>query len=204
MSSEQAPLTEFRKFPSLETRAQENLKFIRETMERAASFTAVPGRGGVLMGVTALGAAFWASRCVTAEGWMGVWVVEALVAVMIGGIAIFRKARAADTPFLGAAGRKFALSLLPPLAAGALLTLSLYHAGKVRLIPGEWLLLYGAGVVTGGAFSVRVVPMMGLCFMGLGAVALFAPAEWLNGLMALGFGGLHIVFGWIIARRYGG
>jgi hypothetical protein len=190
--------------PALHDRAIANLRFIRETMERASSFTAVPGWGGVLMGATALAATFIAAQQASRNLWLATWVVEALLAFVIGGWAMDRKARRVETPLLSGPGRKFALSYSPPILVGALLTVVLYQAGLVNVLPGVWLLLYGTGVVTGGAFSVRIVPVMGLCFMLLGAIALFAPASWRNYLMAAGFGGLHIIFGIIIARRHGG
>lgn len=190
--------------PSLHGRAMDNLRFIRETMERATSFTAVPGWGGVAVGLTALAATALAGRQPTTRTWLMTWLVEALLALTIGGWTMHRKARAGESTLLSGPGRKFALSLLPPLLAGAVLSVVLYRAQVFFALPGLWLLLYGTGIVTGGAFSVRIVPVMGLCFMALGILALGAPMTYGNWFMAAGFGGLHIVFGIIIARRHGG
>jgi hypothetical protein len=185
-------------------RAIENLRFIRDTMERAGAFTAVPGWGGVGMGITALVAAWLASRQPTVERWMLTWVAEGWLAFAIGGIAMVRKAAAGETPISSKPGRRFVLAYTPPILVGALLTVALYRAGLTTLLPGVWLLLYGVAVVTGGALSVPVIPVMGACFMLLGAVALFSPAGWGDLLMAIGFGGIHVTFGVWIARRYGG
>lgn len=184
--------------------ALENLRFIRETMERSTSFTAVPGWGAIAMGATALGAAWVAARQPSQPAWLAVWLAEAALAFMVGGCAVFQKARAAELPLLSGAGRKFSLSLLPPILSGALLTAALARFGLFHALPGLWLLTYGAGLVAAGAFSVRVVPVMGVCFMAAGAAALFAPLAWGNWILAGAFGGLHILFGAIIARRHGG
>ncbi len=189
---------------ALEVHAADNLRFIRETMERAGSFTAVPGWGGFAIGLTALAASFVAARQTRPNAWLATWLAEALVAVGIAAGATARKARAAKMPLLSGPGRKFALSFVPPLLVGALLTIVLFRAGYAAVLPGMWLLLYGTAVVTGGAFSVRVVPVMGLCFMLAGALALFSPASWGNWFMAAGFGALQIIFGLVIAKRYGG
>jgi hypothetical protein len=181
----------------------DNLSFIRETMERATAFTAVPGWGGVAMGGIALIAAGLGWR-EPPEAWLLIWVGAAFAALLVGGWSMVRKASRAGTTVFSYSGRRFVLSYVPPILVGALLTLVLVRAGLYAALPGTWLLLYGTGVVTGGAFSVRVVPLMGICFMALGTVALFGPAEWGSALMAAGFGGLHIAFGLIIARRYGG
>jgi len=204
MFSDRRPNFRVTKPPLPRDRAIENLRYIRETLERSTAFTAVPGRGGMAMGLTALAAAVIASRQITPQAWLTVWLVEAWLAFLVGGMALAQKARAASVPVLSGAGRKFALSLLPPLLAGAALTGALFQAGLLRTMPGVWLLLYGTAIVTGGAFSVRVVPVMGLCFMGVGCAALFAPASLGNTFLAAGFGGLHLIFGLIIARRYGG
>jgi len=189
---------------ALHTRAMDNLRFIRETMERAGAFTAVPGWGGCVMGVSALAATVIASRQSTTGAWLNTWLIEGIFAIALGLYTMKRKADSAQLPLLSAPGRRFVLSFAPPLLVGALLTVVLYQAGLTRAIPGTWLLLYGTGVVTGGAYSVRVVPLMGMCFMLVGGVALFCPFSWGTALLGVGFGGLHVVFGIIIARRYGG
>jgi len=189
---------------ALDDHARDNLRFIRETMERASSFTAVPGWGGVAMGITAIGAAAVASRQPSAVSWLITWLAEAAVAFGIASFTTLTKARRANVPILAGPGRKFALSFAPPVFVAALLTVILFRAGLIWAIPGVWLLLYGTGVITGGAFSIRVVPLMGLCFMVLGTVALFSPANWGSVFLAAGFGGLHIIFGAVIARNYGG
>ena len=190
--------------PALHHRAMDNLRFIRQPMERATAFTAVPGWGGVGMGALALVAAGVAETRLTTDEWLATWLITAVLALTLGGWTMSRKARRAGTTVFSYSGRRFVLSYVPPLVVGALLTGALVRTGQLDALPGTWLLLYGTGVVTGGAFSVRVVPLMGLCFMALGAVALFGPAAWGNLLMAAGFGLLQIVFGVIIARRYGG
>ena len=190
--------------PALHERAMDNLQYIRETMERATAFTGISGWGQVAIGITALAASLIATQQKTTKSWLAVWVAEAVIALLIAGWSIDRKARAAKMPLLSGPGRKVAFSLSPPIFAGGIVTIVLYRAGLTSAIPGLWLLLYGTGVVTGGMFSVSVVPIMGLCFMALGAGAFLLPAALADWLMAAGFGGLHVVFGVIIARRYGG
>lgn len=189
---------------ALHDRAMDDLRYIRKTMERAAAFTAVPGRGGVAMGVTALLAAAAATGQPTEGRWLATWLVGAALATGMASWATARKARMAGVQLFNGPGRRFALSFLPPVIAGAALTWALYDYGATQAIPGMWLLLYGAGVTTGGTYSVRIVPIMGLCFMVVGAAALASPRAWADIYLAVGFGVLHIVFGVAIARRYGG
>lgn len=184
--------------------ALDHLRFIRETMERAGSFTAVPGWGGVAIGFSALAAGGLAARQVSVEGWLAVWFGEGMLALAIGMLAMIRKAQATNENLLSAPGRKFALGFAPPLAAGAVITAALYRGHFPGPIPAVWLLAYGAGVMTGGAFSARVIPAMGACFMAVGAAAAVAPPAWGNTFLMIGFGGLHVVFGVVIARRFGG
>lgn len=189
-------------------RALDNLRFIRATMERASAFTAVPGWGLIFIGLSALGASALAARQGVGpdvgSGWVVTWLSEAALALLIAVLAMRRKALLLGIPLLSGPGRKFAQSFAPPACAAMPLTLAILRAGLPNLLPGVWLILFGAGVVTGGAFSVKIVPLMGACFMVLGTFALAAPAAWGAWAMAVGFGGLNVVFGALIARRYGG
>jgi hypothetical protein len=188
----------------IDARAADHLRYIRETMERAVEFTAVPGWGGVAMGLTAIVAAWIAARQTSPRAWLTVWLVEAFVAVAIAASSAATKAHRGSAKLLSGPGRKFLLSFTPPIIVGGLLTFALFQAGLSSMLPGIWLLMYGTAIVTGGAFSVRVVPVMGMALMALGAIALFGPSNWGDAFMASGFGALQIGFGLWIARHHGG
>lgn len=190
--------------PDLAPDPADDLRFIRDTMERSAPFTAVPGWGQVILGLTALAAAGLAARQPNSAAWLKIWLAEAFLAALIAFVSMRWKANRRGLPLFSGPGRKVALGLFPPLIAGALLTFLLVRAGLQSALAPAWLLLYGAGIITGGAYSVSIVPVMGLCFMATGALAVLAPAAWSNGFLAAGFGGLHIIFGFLIARRHGG
>jgi hypothetical protein len=196
--------SEINKPISLGDRAFDNLQFIRETMERSTHFTAVPGYGGILMGATAIGAAYIANGQTYLRDGLIVWLIEAVLAFAIGLLAMWQKSKIANVSLTSAPARKFALSFLPPLLCGVVITLGLWRYENYEVMIPIWILLYGAAIVCGGAFSVKAVPIMGWCFIALGAIAFFIPAGFGNWLMAISFGVLHIIFGFIIARKFGG
>ncbi|MBN2329549.1 MAG: hypothetical protein JXR73_20575 [Candidatus Omnitrophica bacterium] len=190
--------------PALHAHAMNDLRFIRETMERSTSFTAVPGWGMTAVGGTALITAWAASHASSLNAWLLIWLLEAALALSIGMAFMRYKARLAQLSLFSGAGGRFMLNLFVPILVGIPLTFVLYRSGQIEILPALWLLLYGAGVVTGGMFSVRVVPVMGFCFIGAGIASLFLLPHWPNGMLAFGFGGLHLLFGGIIAWRHGG
>lgn len=181
-----------------------NLRFIRETMEAAGAFTAMSGRAQVVIGVTAIAAAAVAVRQPDRLRWLGVWLAEALIAVAIATVGILEKARRRRIPLLSGVSRRFWPSFAAPLLAGAMLTAALAMRGQYAVLPGVWLLLFGAALIAGGALSVPLVRAMGWSFVALGVAALFVPAPATDVLLAAGFGGLLVVFGFAIARRHGG
>lgn len=184
--------------------ALNNLRYIRDAMERASAFTSIPGWGGVAVGVTAIAAAVLAGREGLSRNWVLIWLGEAVLAALIAGVTMVRKAKRSDVSFRGAPARRFFISYFAPIVAGAVLTVFLARNGFHEALPATWLLLYGASFVSSGAYSIPVVPVMGVCFMLLGMAACFVPFAAANVLLGAGFGGLHVVFGWVIARRYGG
>ena len=189
---------------NLSDRAIDNLQFIRETMERSTHFTAVPGYGGMLMGVTAVAAAYIAQQQPIVREWLIVWLVEAALAFAIGLLAMWQKSKIAGQSLVSAPARKFAFGFAPPLIAGVAITFGLLRYGHFESMAPTWMILYGSAVVTGGAFSVRVVPVMGWLFIAAGAAAFVLPSGYGNIMMGASFGLLHIAFGAVIAKRYGG
>ena len=189
---------------NLGDRAIDNLKFIRETMERSTAFTAVPGYGGILMGVTAVVAAYIASTQVFLVDSLMTWLIEACLAFAIGLLAMWQKSKIAGQSLISAPAKKFAMSFAPSLVAGVIAVLGLWKYGHYDQMAPVCMVSYGAAVACGGGFSVRVIPVMGWCFIAMGAVAFALPVSNGNLMMGLSFGGLHILFGAIIAKKYGG
>ncbi|HUP51382.1 MAG TPA: hypothetical protein VM198_02815 [Longimicrobiales bacterium] len=189
---------------ALRDRAMDNLRYIRETMERSASFTHVSGLGGVGMGVIALAAVVVATRAATEVAWLAAWLSAAALSFTVATLLMARKSHGEGVSLLSGPGRRFASSMTPTLLAGAALTGGLARASLYELLPATWLLLYGASIVTGGSYSVRPVPLMGAGFMLAGVLALVSPPAWGDAYMAAAFGGLHIVFGIVIWRKHGG
>lgn len=185
-------------------RAFDNLKFIRETMERSAVFTSVPGYGGMLMGVTAIGASVFASQSANYRQWLIIWLTEALLAFAVGFLTLWQKSKTANASLTSAPARKFALCLVPPLVAGVILSALFYRLDLFEYLPIVWLTLYGTAVVCGGVSSVKIVPIAGWSFIALGLISVFLPRGYGDLMMGLGFGALHIIFGFIVARKYGG
>lgn len=188
----------------LDAGADEQLRVIRAAMERAGSFTAVPGWGGVGMGLVALAAAGMARDVQDPRGWLAIWLGASVAGALIGVATMAHKTRRSGVPLLGGVSRRFYLTLGAPIAVGAVLTAALAARGETAILPGVWLLLYGSAVLTAGAQSIALIPTLGFSFLALGTIALVSPASWGDAYLALGFGLLQISFGLVIARRHGG
>ena len=190
--------------PALHARAMADLRFIRETMENASAFSTFSGFGLALVGSVATVAGLVARAQSTRPRWLLTWILAAAVSAVAGGVSTAWKTRALERPLIPGPSRKFGLSLAPALFAGMLLTAVLAGAGLFDLLPGVWLLLYGAGLVAAGAWSVKIVPAIGMAFMAFGTAALLLPPAWGDWLLIAGFGGLHLAFGVIVGWRHGG
>lgn len=187
----------------MDDHAVANLRFIRDAMKRAGSFTSIPGWGGFAIGCTAVATSIVASRLVDMR-WLEAWMADAILSAAIALIAMSIKASRAGVTLMTPAARRFFVSYFAPIAAAAVITLMLLRAQWYEAMPAVWLLSYGASFISSGSYSIRVVPQMGICFMLLGVAAALVPFPTSNALLGAGFGGLHIAFGLIIARNYGG
>ena len=190
--------------PSMDFQAENQIRYIRDVMSRATTFTAVPGKGMILMGGVALIAAAVALTSAGTNVWLLAWLGAVLIAPVLGFVALVRKARRTKTSLRSGVGQKFIVSFSSCMLVGLVLSIGIWKADQLVLLPGVWMLLYGVGTLTGGALSIRIIPLMGVLFILAGSIALFVPLFWGNLLMAISFGGFHLVFGVIITRYYGG
>ena len=137
--------------------------------------------------------------------WLATWIGEAMISFCIAAWAVHRKASRAAIPLLSKPGRKFALSFSPPMIAGVLLTIALYRAGLTAPAPRRLAAALRRGGHERGRFLREDRSRDGHSASCSAAPARYFPrSPWANAYMAAGFGGLHILFGLVIARRHGG
>jgi hypothetical protein len=200
----QSPGAQKREPTPIQSGAAEHLRYIRSTIEAAHTFTTVPGKGCVAMGIAALVAAALESVPPLRPYWLPIWLMTAVIA---GTVALFfmeAKARAQGLSLRRSVAFRFFLTLAPAFVAGGILTVALLPLVGRNVIAGVWLLLYGVGLAACGVFSIPVVLIAGFGFMGLGTVTFVAPDQWAPMMLALGFGIAHLALGVIIMRDYGG
>ena len=186
----------------IQSKARDDLSFIRNAMSRAANVSSVSGLGGMLMGGIAFLAGVVAAAQPTQSSMLATWLLAAPVAAFAGAGATFHKAR--SNPMHWDPIRRFQLCLIPVLIVGALLTWQLWQRQVLDLITPIWMLLYGCGVVAAGTYAITSVIYVGACFLIVGIGALVAPMEWHNALLVATFGLANIVFGWRIYKYHGG
>lgn len=183
----------------LDSHAAATLRYIRASMESAAAF-AVPGSTGIASGIVGLVAAIVSSVPALRSQWLLIWLAAAVVAALVGGALLLRQSSLGSLTIGGAPIRRFFIGLLPSLFAGAVMTWVLWLNAGERMIPGTWLLLYGCGLVAASAATTRAIGILGASFVASGLLALVLPQAWQIAMLGVGFGGLHIVFGYLMGR----
>src|SRR5688572_3428457 len=159
------------KIVNLDMHAIATLRYIRASMDGAGS-VAIPGSAGIAMGGFGLVAAALSLMPNLAGYWLAIWLVAAPLAAIVGALLLAKSGSVATFVATGTPGRKLALGLLPSLFAGAVMTAVLWSAGLAVAIPGTWLLLYGCGLISASVSTTAIVARMGMCFAGLGIIAL--------------------------------
>jgi hypothetical protein len=184
----------------LDSHAAATLRYIRSSMEGAV-LLALPGSAGLVLGIIALLAAALCMAPDLHKYWLAIWLSAALLGTLLGSTLIVRESSLRDLRLVGTPLLKFALCLSPSLGAGLVLTAVHWFGGNPHAIPGTWLLLYGCALVTASAATTRIIAALGVLFVFFGLAALLLPDDWQIWMLGAGFGGLHIVFGFLIGRK---
>jgi len=210
-------------------RAAEELKVIRQLMQRPVRYSTQSGLSGIVAGCAALLglAADWAvcnayagsprtAMRVNLGVWAGVFVV-AFTAVCL--ITRLRE-RAQGMPFWSPVKMRILRAIAPPFLAGAGLTGAVmyrwYHGigpNEWGLIPSIWMAFYGVALWQVGEFSAIETRLLGVAFI---AAALPVAAFWQYSIpgtepgtapywtLGATFGGFHLIYGAIVWVRHGG
>jgi predicted lysophospholipase L1 biosynthesis ABC-type transport system permease subunit len=207
--------------PPAAEEAQENLRMIRELMERSTKYSTFSGLSGVLVGLIAIAGCavqafvlprYWPEHPV--RGFLINWILVVALALLVDFVLTKRRAPLVGKHIRSRLGKQMILAAAPGLGIGVLTTIVLIPWLMDFVYPA-WMLCYGAAVCAVGIFSQREVRRLGWSFLVTGAVTLLLlrftdlwPYIWERsylglGMTALSFGGFHIIYGLVMWRRGG-
>ncbi len=197
--------------------AREHLRVIRQTMERSTKYSTLSGLSGVLIGLVAI-VGVWLTHLISPpdsilEAWLLspgyplhvgiIWLAVLALAIAIDFVANKRRAARVGKTVMSPIGGHIILAALPAFFGGAVLTYFLLQHNLAFSVWGVWMLCYGLAICAVGLFSVKPVSVLGGAFVLAGAVTLLLPPSAQLPMMALTFGGFHIGYGILMARRHG-
>jgi hypothetical protein len=193
---------------------------MRSLMERSTKFLSLSGLSGILLGLYGLAGAAIAYYLLyreagelsyhvsDGESLSGTVVKVIAVAVLILILSLVtavllsqRKARKTKEKLWNATAKRLLINMAVPLAAGGLLTLILVAKGFVGLMAPLTLIFYGLALYNASKFTYEEVRSLGLIEIVLGLAGAYLP-EYGLWCWALGFGILHIVYGFYLHYRY--
>lgn len=206
--------------------AREHLRVIRQTMERSTKYSTLSGLSGVLIGLVAIvGVVVTNSIIRQAPAFTvrsqaelrslnafqhrqfaelaAIWTTVLVLAIAIDFVANKRRAARVGKTVMSPIGGHIILAALPAFFAGAVITYFFIMHNLAFSVWGVWMLCYGLAICAVGLFSVKPVSVLGAAFVLAGAVTLLLPPSAQLPMMALTFGGFHIGYGILMARRHG-
>lgn len=196
----------------------DDLKEIKDTMDRATRFISLSGLSGVSTGITALTGAFLAYQAVfknddyliynavdiSSKNLWYLLLISMGTLILSVACAIFftnRKTKKQNQGVWNVQVKRLLINLSIPLITGGLLCLMLLLKGFVGFLFPLTLIFYGLALVNGSKYTLTEIRNLGLIQILLGLIAF----QFINyGLVfwALGFGVFQIIYGLIVQKKY--
>jgi FtsH-binding integral membrane protein len=197
----------------MEKRA-DDIKMIREMMEKSSKFLSLSGLTGVIAGMAAiLGAAFayfylLRDPSLTDYSRMQetmILLADALIVLLVSvGSGIYlsvRKAKKNNQPLFNKVTLRTIYSLAIPLLTGGIFALIYLFRGDISIVVSSTLIFYGLALVNVSRYTYGEVHYLGLTEIVLGLLAAIFVR---NGIIfwTIGFGVCHIIYGFIMYKKY--
>ncbi len=196
----------------------EDIKEIRKIMDRSTRFLSLSGMSGITSGIIALIGAFLAYATIydgqdymqyrkallTSDSPTQILLIAIVILVLSIGCAYFfttRRAKKNNETLWDEHAKKMLINMAIPLVTGGILSLIFIFKGFVGLAAPLTLIFYGLALVNGSKYTYDEIRSLGLMEIGLGLLSAYFIGYGLI-FWAVGFGGLHIIYGIVMHYKY--